>query len=54
MEPRKNPDMPETDAMRRIREIAAKIVVEKDVEKFQELVRELNDALEERAKPNRT
>ena len=48
MEPRKQPNMPDTDAMRRIRELAAKIAVERDVEKFQELVREMNEALEER------
>jgi hypothetical protein len=54
MEPRKKPDMPDTDAMRRIRELADKIVVEKDVEKFQELVREMNEALEECSKPDRT
>ena len=48
MEPRKEPSMPDTDAMRRIRELAAKIAVERDVEKFQELVREMNEALEER------
>ena len=43
--------MPDTDAMGRIRELAAKIAVEKDVEKFQELVREMNDTLDERPKP---
>jgi hypothetical protein len=53
MESRKNPEMTDTDAMRRIRELAAKIVVEKDEEKFQELVREMTDALAKRTKPYR-
>jgi hypothetical protein len=53
MEPRKEPNMPDTDAMRRIRELAAKIAVERDVEKFQELVREMNEALEERSGSDR-
>ena len=47
MESRKEPNMPDTEAMRRIRELATKIAVETDVEKFQELVRELNDTLDE-------
>jgi hypothetical protein len=53
MEARKKPDMPDTNAMRRVRELAAKIVVERDVEKFQELVREMNEALEERPRSDR-
>ena len=50
MESRTNPKICDSDAMRRIRELAAKIAVEMDVEKFQELLREMNDALEDRPK----
>lgn len=47
MQPRKERIPADNEAIKRVKELAAKIVVEQDLKKFQELVREANQALEE-------